>query len=658
MAVIKCKMCGGDLVIEPGSTVAECEYCGSRQTVPSADNEKKLALFARANRLRAACEFDKAAGIYESIVADFPEEAEAYWGLVLCKYGIEYVDDSATGKKIPTCHRSSFDSVMEDSDLEQTLENADAIARKVYREEAKQIEELRKGIIEVSGKEQPYDIFICYKETGENGERTIDSVIAQDVYDALTSKGYRVFFSRITLEDKLGQEYEPYIFAALNSAKIMLAFGTDYEYYNAVWVKNEWSRYLKLMASDKSKHLIPCYKGIDAYDMPKEFARLQAQDMGKVGAMQDLLRGIDKLIAAKPAVSQTPGVQTDDVNRIYIYNSALEDMKSKKVKRVKDAVKKLSSLGDWNDVPQQLEKAKKHLKKRKSVRTTRRIIIWGIVLAILCTIAGTIWNGFKGKYETGMKYMQSGQYARAIRPFENASIYRKDGVTAQDMAAEAKRLAALTEEKLRALLGEDENAAVFYGDEWLRQAVEESSVCECEVMVNEGNGYNGYMEGLNADFYLANEHGQITYQADTDEYQYTSDDGDIRKIWVEDDALYLEDGRMYYGSLTAIDWLFTEIQNMAGSEKSDAAAETMLLMYFSMMESGLITNEQTRAACVERFVTNMERLMENINEDDLVIIGVLNELSEVASTNNAVAENPDLLMRVEALRDACDTLMR
>lgn len=28
----------------------------------------------------------------------------------------------------------------------------------------------------------------------------------------------------------------------------MLAIGTDYEYYNAVWVKNEWSQYLKLMA--------------------------------------------------------------------------------------------------------------------------------------------------------------------------------------------------------------------------------------------------------------------------------------------------------------------------------------------------------------------------------------------------------------------------
>ena len=37
-------------------------------------------------------EFDKAYGVFESIVADFPEEAEAYWGLCLCKYGIEYVD--------------------------------------------------------------------------------------------------------------------------------------------------------------------------------------------------------------------------------------------------------------------------------------------------------------------------------------------------------------------------------------------------------------------------------------------------------------------------------------------------------------------------------------------------------------------------------------
>lgn len=130
-------------------------------------------------------------------------------------------------------------------------------------------------------------------------------------------------------------EFEPYIFAALNSAKVMLAVGTDYEYYNAVWVKNEWSRYLKLMEQDKSKHLIPCFKGIDAYDMPREFARLQAQDMGKVGAMQDLLRGIEKILpreAAAPAVQETMVVSSSG-------NSKLESLLDRGYMALED--------GDW-----------------------------------------------------------------------------------------------------------------------------------------------------------------------------------------------------------------------------------------------------------------------------------------------------------------------
>lgn len=299
MAFIKCKMCGGELQLIEDSTVCECEYCGSKQTVPKLDDEKKLKLFERANRLRTACEFDKAAGVYESLVADFDQEAEAYWGLILCKFGIEYVDDPATGKKIPTCHRSSFDSLMDDPNFEMVMECADPIARRVYREEAKTIEELRKRIIEVSAKEEPYDVFISYKELDDNGERTLDSVIAQDIYTELTEKGYRVFFSRISLESKLGVEYEPYIFAALNSAKVMIVVGTDYDYFNAVWVKNEWSRFLTLIASGQKKTLIPVFKDIDAYDMPKEFAKLAAQDMGKVGAMQDLIRGVAKLVPLK-----------------------------------------------------------------------------------------------------------------------------------------------------------------------------------------------------------------------------------------------------------------------------------------------------------------------------------------------------------------------
>lgn len=293
--IFKCKMCGGTLDVKEGQSIAECEFCGTKQTIPVIDNEKSFNLHNRANALRLRNEFDKAIIVYENILTDNPDDAEAHWGLLLCKYGIEYVDDPLTGKKIPTCHRTQFDSVFSDPDYKAAIKNADVLAREVYETEAKEIDGIQKHILEISQKEERFDVFICYKESDENGRRTIDSVIAQDLYSALTQKGYKVFFSKITLETKLGEMYEPYIFAALNSAKVMLVIGTKEAYFNAVWVRNEWSRFIKIMERDHDKYLIPCYKDMDAYDLPMEMASFQAQDMGKIGFLQDLLYGIDKL---------------------------------------------------------------------------------------------------------------------------------------------------------------------------------------------------------------------------------------------------------------------------------------------------------------------------------------------------------------------------
>lgn len=293
--IFKCKMCGGTLDVKEGQSIAECEFCGTKQTIPVIDNEKSFNLHNRANALRLRNEFDKAIIVYENILTDNPDDAEAHWGLLLCKYGIEYVDDPLTGKKIPTCHRTQFDSVFSDPDYKAAIKNADVLAREVYETEAKEIDGIQKHILEISQKEERFDVFICYKESDETGRRTIDSVIAQDLYSALTQKGYKVFFSKITLETKLGEMYEPYIFAALNSAKVMLVIGTKEAYFNAVWVRNEWSRFIKIMERDHDKYLIPCYKDMDAYDLPMEMASFQAQDMGKIGFLQDLLYGIDKL---------------------------------------------------------------------------------------------------------------------------------------------------------------------------------------------------------------------------------------------------------------------------------------------------------------------------------------------------------------------------
>ncbi len=295
--IIKCKMCGGDILFAQGDSVGQCDHCGSSSTIPKVDEEQKLNRYNRANHYRRQCEFDKAITAYERILEEDDTDAEAHWGIVLSRYGIEYVEDPATKRRIPTCHRVQVESILADADYQAALKYApDTVSRNLYEEQAKEIAEIQKGILAISRNEKPYDVFICYKETDESGRRTRDSAFAQEIYYGLTEQGYKVFFSRITLEDKLGQQYEPYIFAALNSARVMVVVGTKPEYFNAVWVKNEWSRYLHLMKSDRQRLLIPCYRDMDPYDLPEELSNLQAQDMGRIGFIQDLLRGVRKVL--------------------------------------------------------------------------------------------------------------------------------------------------------------------------------------------------------------------------------------------------------------------------------------------------------------------------------------------------------------------------
>ena len=296
MSIFKCKMCGGTIEFNEGDSIGVCDSCGTKQTLPRLDSDRKANLYDRANHFRRNNEFDKAMSIYENILNEDQTDAEAYWSIVLCRYGIEYVEDPATHRRVPTVNRAQFTSIFADEDYKQALAHADAAQRAVYEAEAHEIDEIQKGILEISAKEEPFDVFICYKETDANGRRTPDSVLATDLYHQLTNEGFKVFFSRITLEDKLGTAYEPYIFAALNSAKAMVVMGTRPEHFNAVWVKNEWSRYLALIKAGAKKTLIPAYRDMDPYDLPEEFSHLQAQDMSKLGFMQDLIRGIKKIV--------------------------------------------------------------------------------------------------------------------------------------------------------------------------------------------------------------------------------------------------------------------------------------------------------------------------------------------------------------------------
>lgn len=364
--ILHCKMCGGSLEMLNKSSVYKCQYCGTEQTVPQIDDEQILGMLDRANHFRQVFEFDKAIEIYERIIENGTSDADIYWALVLCRYGIEYVDDPITKEKIPTCHRMQYKFILEDADYLMALNKADSLQRVLFEKEANYIYKVQKSILEISNKEKPFDVFICYKESDEKGRRTVDSVLAQDIYYQLTEKKYKVFFSRITLESKLGQQYEPYIFAALNSAKVMIVLGTKPEYYNAVWVKNEWNRFLDIMRNDKSRLIIPAYKDFDPYELPDELSYFQALDMSKIGFIQDLVRGIDKVLGKtsdyEKEIIQTSAITEGAANNVAALlkrgELALEDMEWEKAYDFYDKVLNLDAENGFAYLGQALSKMK------------------------------------------------------------------------------------------------------------------------------------------------------------------------------------------------------------------------------------------------------------------------------------------------------------
>ena len=121
MAVFKCKMCGGSLEVSSGASVATCPYCDSQQTLPNLNDDKIERLYDRASHFRRNNEFDKATAIYEEILNEDTRDAEAYWSLVLCRYGIEYVEDPVTKKRIPTVNRAQYTSIFDDDNYRSAI---------------------------------------------------------------------------------------------------------------------------------------------------------------------------------------------------------------------------------------------------------------------------------------------------------------------------------------------------------------------------------------------------------------------------------------------------------------------------------------------------------------------------------------------------------
>lgn len=309
--VYKCKICGGEIQPNEDGRIGKCLYCGAVQTLPKEIDDKVSNILNRANDYRLNCDFDRAIYEYEKVMELDETEPEAHWGLFLSKYGVEYVKDNMTFSYKPTLHRISSISVFDDVDYQATIKYASDISAIQYKQDAENIENVMKELLLISTNQEPYDIFLSYKELDDvTRQRTIDSNLAYELYNALTAQGYKVFFAPKSLGVGL---YEPKIYSAIITSKVMIVLGTQPQYFNAVWVKNEWSRFAELVENGENKVIIPVFRDMEANQLPSRIAKYQAYDMSNIEFLPSILNVISQSVSKNSKVAYNKDASAEDV---------------------------------------------------------------------------------------------------------------------------------------------------------------------------------------------------------------------------------------------------------------------------------------------------------------------------------------------------------
>ena len=141
------------------------------------------------------------------------------------------------------------------------------------------------------------DVYICYTENDENGRRTKDSLISQDVYQKLESKKIDTFYSRISADGLASEDFEKACFAALNKAKIIVFVGTSKDRFETLHEK--YSSFFE------SKIIVPIFSDVDVGQIPRNISKIQALNYDTIGSDVTLANSILNALGRGAEVNQT-----------------------------------------------------------------------------------------------------------------------------------------------------------------------------------------------------------------------------------------------------------------------------------------------------------------------------------------------------------------
>lgn len=271
-------------------------------------------------RLLGNLNFEDADDIAEKLLAKDSANAEAWFLKVLASNRVCYCDNDNKDlwhyDKIPTLNDVGFSDIKKSDYAVNALKYAvteEQTAR--FNEVFDYLEKVRAKSAEViNSHKYDYDVFISVKVSAINPEtkqpitdangnvyKTRDYEYARELHDKIkeTYPGCKVFLSELMKTELVGKEYEPIIFAALRSAKVMILVGDSNFNIEWPWVKNEWKRYLywKDNLNDGKERNFVFMALNPNIDYPQAFRAIQAIKATDLNASERLFLFLDNVLA-------------------------------------------------------------------------------------------------------------------------------------------------------------------------------------------------------------------------------------------------------------------------------------------------------------------------------------------------------------------------
>ncbi|WP_251618041.1 leucine-rich repeat protein [Pumilibacter muris] len=284
-----CKCCGSTLDPQTAKNgVIKCPYCTEIFTLAKSVEPEALDAIRIGNHELDICRFDDAFASFNKAARIDPAEPEAYIGMAYATHKVQHIRDAVSNRLQPICHEVSNKVFAQDKNYLRALALATQEQRAQYARQCEEIDYIRKEFFKFQQSGLNYDCFICVKVTDDertttDGQKiyTADYKTADELYFHLSGKGYKPFFSEREIGNRTGADYEALILYALYSSECMLVVCGNESYLQTAWVKNEYTRFLKMVADDEkeSDSVAIVFSGSPIERLPGRKGKLQGIDM-------------------------------------------------------------------------------------------------------------------------------------------------------------------------------------------------------------------------------------------------------------------------------------------------------------------------------------------------------------------------------------------